>query len=151
MNRARVLVLAVLIALGVLIAPAAAQAIPPVNGCAESAYFPSAPGNGLAWSYSDYTAFHTPMMRAGACRHVWVQFFGVYTAPACMYARVLTYNNDRTVRVRGPWMEFRGIGDLGDLRPTIDNMRYYRIYAYGCGSFRGPGWVPGFRVFTHAP
>ena len=142
---------AVLVGLAAVPASAATRFL--VGGCDLSqSYFPVT-NNGLAWSDSDQAAFHTPMRRAGACRHVWFVSLGVNAAPPCTMAMVRTYNEGTppTVRVNGPWHRFQGVGDAFDLRPTIDNMRLYRVYARGCYPFDESRYTPGFRVYTHAP
>lgn len=141
------------LAAGILIVPAAAQAIPvpgarPISGCVFTADYDLAFDNGLAWSTSDENAFHTPMFRAGSCRHVMVQSYGVYNAPACFYAKVNTYNENGTYRVKGSFVRFSGVGTIKDLRPTIDPGRLHRVYAYGCEPFRARQFPPSFAVFS---
>jgi len=143
------------VALGVLVVPAAANAgarYGTVRGCAESQFYFPATLNGLAWSYSDSNAFHTPTARAGACGHVYVVSLGVNNAPPCFYARIRTYDEDRTIRTNGPWYRFEGVGRLGDLVGElggIANQRLYRVYVYGCGEFRDPRYTPGMQIYTH--
>lgn len=129
-----------------------AAAYEQVRGCSLSQGYSSATSNGLVWSYSDQNAYHTPTARAGSCGHVYVISLGVNNAPACFYARIRTYNEDRTVRNNGPWYRFEGIGRLGDLvgeMGGIANMRLYRVYVYGCEPFRDPRYTPGLLIYTH--
>lgn len=124
-------------------------ALPPVEGCVETARYPLAFDNGLAWSTSDQEAFHTPMFRAGSCRHVMVLSFGVFNGPPCFFAMVKTYNENGTLRVRGPWIRFSSVGTIRDLRPTIDSGRLHRVYAYACEPFRARQFPPSFVVYSH--
>ena len=123
-------------------------AVPPISGCVFTADYDLAFDNGLAWSTSDQEAFHTPMFRAGSCRHVMVLSYGVYNAPPCFYARVKTYNEDGTTRVRGPWVRFPSVGSIRDLRPTIDPRRLFRVYAYACEPFRARQFPPSFAIYA---
>lgn len=150
MKRILLAILATVALAGSLVALSAApaSAAGTVRGCAESQYYFPATGNGLLWSDAQQT-FYTAMARAGACRHLYVVSWGVNNAPPCTMMKMNTYNEDRTLRVNGPWYRFEGVGRLGDLRPTIDNMRLYRVYAYGCDNFRNFRYTPGFSVYTH--
>lgn len=133
------------------LAAAPASAVPP-SDCSFSAQYQSTLYNGLSWSTSDMEAFHTPMLRAGACGKVYIESLGVYNAPACQYVRLVTYHEDRTRNWVGPWYRFDRIGQLINVRGDgrISNNRQYRIYAYGCGRFRHPNFPPGFRIYTHS-
>jgi len=140
-------------ALAAIPAPIAPVAIPvpglvPVGGCVFTARFPLAYDNGLAFSVSDDDAFHTPMYRAGACRSVLVQSFGVFSAPPCQWLRVKTYNEDRSVRVRGTWFRSTYVGQWLDLRRSIDPGRLFRVYAYGCEPFRGRQFPNAFQIYA---
>src|SRR5688572_30499473 len=103
MKRIISVIVAVVVLLGLASTPASA-AVVSIRGCEITADFDPFPFNGMAWSTSDNEAYHTPMMRAGACRHLYAQNMSVYNAPACMIAKVHTYNENQTIRVRGPWM-----------------------------------------------
>lgn len=136
--------------LGLVAVPA--SAVPPTD-CAFSHYHSGLTYyNGLAWSSSDMTAWHTPMYRAGACGKVYIEFLGVYNAPACAYFKLVTYNEDNTRNYVGSWYLFQGVGDLGNIRGSghISNARKYRVYTYGCGRFRHQNFPPGMTIFTHA-
>ena len=137
--------------LGLAATPAGAIPVPgirPISGCVFTASYDLTFDNGLAWSTSDENAFHTPMFRAGSCRHVMVISFGVYNAPACFYAKVNTYNENGTYRVKGSWVRFSGVGAIHDLRPTIDSGRLHRVYAFACEPFRARQFPPSFDVYS---
>ena len=138
--------------LGLAAVPASAIPAPRavvVNGCVHTASYPLTHDNGLVWSTVDNETFHTPMFRAGSCRHVMVQSFGVYNAPPCFYGMVRTYNEDRSVRVEGPWMRFDRVGQWHDLRPTIDSGRLHRVRVTPCGVFRDIHHPPSIAIYSH--
>lgn len=149
----RIIVLIVAILAGINIAVLPAQAASPPSDCAFSAQHPATLYNALYWSDSDMTAFHTPMYRAGACGKVYLESLGVWNAPACSQARLVTYHEDRTRNYVGDWYNLTGIGDLVNIRGSgrISNGRQYRVYIYACGRFRHPNFPPGFRIYTHVP
>jgi hypothetical protein len=150
MKRITRTIIVLLVGLGILAVPTAANAaVYNINGCILSYQYPPFLDNGLTFSYEN-GLFYTPIRRAGACRHVYVRSSGVFNAPPCFSARIRTYNEDRTPRVDGPYMRFDRVGQILDLRPTIENMRLYRIFAIPCASqYRDPGHPPGYDVFTH--
>lgn len=149
-RRVAIVLAAVLVWVG-LPASADAAAIPPDDCSVSARHFPTL-YNGLGWSDSDMTAWHTPTRRAGACGSVYIEFLGVYNAPACAYFKLVTYHEDRTRNYIGPWFKFERIGQLANIRApgTISNGRLYRVYGYGCGRFRHPNHPVGMNVYTHA-
>jgi hypothetical protein len=151
MKRIITVIVAAAALLGLVAAPASAtsRAAVPVNGCVWTASYPLTHDNGLAWSNSDNEAFHTPMFRAGACRHVMVQSFGVYNGPPCFYGMVKTYNENGSLRVRGPWIRFDAVGNWRDLRPTIDVGRLHRVYVHACGAYRDIHHPPSMAIYSH--
>lgn len=115
------------------IPPAVSPAVvPPISGCGLLAsWFPDVE-NGLTWS-NNYVAFRTPMMRAGTCRHVYVQNRGVTnTTSACQYMRVDTHNEDGSRRVRGPWVRVPNYMQVVDLRYPIDANRLFLVLTHSC-------------------
>jgi hypothetical protein len=130
-----------------------AQAIPvPGTNCSFSVqYLPDPDLTTMYFSYSN-GLFQTPLARAGACGHVYVESLGVATAPPCFIARIRTYNEDRTPNYDGPYMQWTRTGQIRDIRNGyISNHRLYRIFAVPCDPFyRNPSHPPGFDVFTHA-
>lgn len=122
--------------------------VPPISGCVFTQDYDLMYDNGLAWSESDDTAFHTPMFRAGDCRHVMIQSYGVFAAPPCFYARVKTYNDDKSLRLKGSWVRFQGVGAIHDLRSSIDVRRLYRVYAYACEPYRARQFPPSFAIYA---
>jgi hypothetical protein len=149
MAKLRRAILAVAVGLGILLVPTAAHAADTIGGCNFTRQYPSYINNGMSWSTSDENAYHTDMFRAGSCRHVYIRSWGVYGAPPCQYAMVKTYNEDRTLRVKGEWKRLSSVGSIADLRYPVTNGRLIRIYAYGCGAYRGVVYIPGFSVYTH--
>lgn len=149
LQRLAIVVTLVLAGLGLPAAANASATMP--DDCAFSYHYPSALYNDMSWSTSDRNAWHTPMMRAGACGKVYIEFLGVYNAPACAYIKLVTYNENRERQYVGPWYLFEGIGRLGNIRGDgyISNGRLFRVYSYGCGRFRGPNWPTGFDIYTH--
>lgn len=135
--------------LGLVAVPASAT---PPTDCAFSHYHSALTYyNGLTWS-APQRAHHTPFYRAGACGKVYVEFLGVYNAPACAYFRLVTYNEDHSQNYVGAWYQFTYVGQLRNIRGSgyINNGRKYRIYTYGCGSYRHRNFPPGMMIYTHA-
>jgi hypothetical protein len=140
MKRFIIILLAVVALAGVAAAPASATV--PVNGCDVTAYYSVRPdGNDLIYSPATQAsgAFYTPMRRSGGCRHVMVENFGVWDGGpilSCMQGHVRTYNEDGSLRVRGSWVEFNNLFEIHDLRNTIDNRRWYRVFVRSCNPDR---------------
>lgn len=143
MKKVAIAIVLALAAIGVVAVPASADV--PVNGCDFTAYYSARPdGNDLFYSPSVQAsgAFYTAMRRAGTCRHVMVENFGVWDGggPAplitCMQGHVRTYNEDGSLRVRGSWVEFNNIFEIHDLRNTIDPRRWYRVFVRACNPDR---------------
>lgn len=153
MKRIITAILAIVLAGGALVALSGAAIpipgfVPPVAGCVYTTEYPLAYDNGLSWP-NNGTMFHTHRFRAGSCRHVMVLSFGVYNAPPCFNAKVVTYNEDGTVRVNGNWVNFGRVGSLQDLRPTIDSGRLFRVYAYACDPFRARQYPPSLAIYAY--
>lgn len=148
MKRIISVIVAAAVLLGLAAVPASAAVPLPAQGCIFTAAYPLAFDNGLAWSDSDQEAFHTPMFRAGDCRHVMVHSLGVYNGPPCFNAKVKTYNENGTVRVQGPWIQLASVNMWRDLRPTIDEGRLHRVYVAACGAFRDRYHPPSLEIYS---
>lgn len=153
MKRIITVIIAAAVLLGLAAFSTSASKIPvPGSNCAFSVqYLPDPDLTTMYFSYSN-GLFQTPLARAGACGHVYVESLGVAAAPPCFIARIRTYNEDRTPNYDGPYMQWTRTGQIRDIRNGyISNGRIYRIFAVPCDPFyRNPAHPPGFAVYTHA-
>ena len=151
MKRIITVIIAAAVLLGLAAFSTSASKIPvPGSNCAFSVqYLPDPDLTTMYFSYSN-GLFQTPLARAGACGHAYVESLGV--APPRFIARIRTYNEDRTPNYDGPYMQWTRTGQIRDIRNGyISNGRIYRIFAVPCDPFyRNPAHPPGFAVYTHA-
>jgi hypothetical protein len=153
MKRTIQALLALVVALGVVLAvPSAANA--DYAGCRLTAdYLPGDVSNGLTFSQIDEPgAWFSPRRRAGTCGRLWVTYTGTYNGPSCVHVKARTYNENGTLRVETAWITYSRIGETHNARRgPIDAGRLYRIIIRNCNPdyrrlYSTGLFKPGFRL-----